>query len=265
MRKRLRAPLLALMSLVFLVGSAGCGSGQGQGAAQGSKAGHHQAAGMYAGASHGKTGGTGGRSGQSAARAGKHAGQSAAPTAAARTRYHFYFTVLPGTPKAPNSPLFIPANFTLPPESDITIRNVVNGTAPVTQAWSRVTGILGGTEEIAGKKVRSAPPKIVSHTFSVTVLHLNVPIPATSTVSFAFRTPAVGSYRWHCVAPCGTDTGGMQGAMRQSGWMNRHDAHVPHLKASVQSIRCNRRSRAPCGPSADARCDMAGRIGGPLR
>ncbi len=259
-----RPLLAALMALSLLTGAVGCGSGQGQGAAKSSQSsqgssGTKKSAGGGHSASQGKAGsggsqassknttkggGKGGSAGKSAK--GGHSGQNGAyssPQAAgAATTYHFYLTILTGgmTGK-PGWPIFTPADFTLPPESNVqvSIRNFDSGAAPVTSQWSRVTGTAGDTVEIAGKSVRSIPPQQVSHTFTVPQLHLNVPIPASSTVTFAFRTPASGTYTWRCEAPCGSGQSGMQGAMRTKGYMmgtmrisaTWDGPHVPGQKA----------------------------------
>ena len=186
-----RTPMIVALSLALAAIAAGCGHGQGS-LRQG------QAAGVYA------KGGAGGLQ-----------------VAPARARHHLYLAVLPGSPIGrPGSPLFTPADFTVPPDSDlvVSIRNFDKVTAPVPRAWSTVAGTSDGTVQIAGMAVRSVAPQQVSHTFTVPALHLNVPIPRSSTVTFTFRTPARGSYAWRCEAPCGTAAKGM-GALRLAGRM----------------------------------------------
>ncbi len=230
MRGAIRPLLAALVALGLLAGAAGCGTGQSQGAAKGSRS-SQSASGEKGSTGHKGSGGKSGSGGTRAAgqKSGATSGNGAETSASgsrqvagAAPTYHFYLSVLTGGMIGkPGSPLFTPADFTLPPKSHVlvTIRNFDSGTAPVTAQWSRVSGTLGGTIRIAGKSVRSIAPTQVSHTFTVARLHLNVPIPASATVSFALRTPASGTYTWRCEAPCGSGPSGMQGAMRTNGYM----------------------------------------------
>ena len=231
MRGTIRPLLAAVVALGLLAGVAGCGTGQSQGAAKSSQAGRSSSG------NHKSSSGQKGTTGKSASAGGPTGGQKSGATsgkgaesiasgnrqaAGAAPTYHFYLSVLTGGMIGkPGSPLFTPADFTLPPESHVivTIRNFDSGTAPVTSPWSRVSGTTGGSMNVAGRTVRSIAPQQVSHTFTVRKLHLNVPIPASATVSFALRTPASGTYTWRCEAPCGSGPSGMQGAMRTNGYM----------------------------------------------
>ena len=246
LRMTLRPFLVGMLALSLLAGAAGCGSSQSASSQKGgssqsssgkSSGGSQKSSGGKSGkssassqkSSGSKSGGASGKSGeQSAAGQGKKdQGQKSGAAgglmaAGTPTTYHFYLSVLTGGMVGkPGWPLFTPADFTLPPSSPVvvTIRNFDSGAAPVTAAYSRVSGTTGGDMQVAGKTVRSIPPQTVSHTFTVPQLHLNVPIPASSTVSFTFHTPASGTYTWRCEAPCGTGSNGMQGSMRSNGYM----------------------------------------------
>ena len=218
-----RLGVAALLAAGLL--ASGCGTGGGA-AGGGAKGGHQQAA--SAQKSGGKSKSGGGKEAGAKTSASHRSG--GAKDAAARTEgsarrvqaYHFYMTILTGAMVgSPGNPTYAPGNFTLPPESRVivTIRNYDTGTAPVPAAGGKVTGTVGDVISVDGKPEGSVAGNLVSHTFTVPRLHLNVPIPANATVSFAFHTPQPGIYTWLCAAPCGTGPSGTGGAMRQSGQM----------------------------------------------
>jgi hypothetical protein len=110
--------------------------------------------------------------------------------------------------------------------------------------WGRVTGTIGGTEEING-----APVKVLNtwsacaagHTFSIPGIGLNVPMGSPSTVAannklcatspctsgphdtmqFSFYSPkTTGDYFWQCRVPCGGGfLYGFGGPMQTIGFM----------------------------------------------
>jgi hypothetical protein len=63
------------------------------------------------------------------------------------------------------------------------------------------------------------PGRLLSHTFTVAALGINVPIPPLSVVTVTFKTGKAGTYTWNCLAPCGTGPGSMFGAMMTPGYM----------------------------------------------
>ncbi len=68
-----------------------------------------------------------------------------------------------------------------------------------------------------GRTVTSIPGDLLSHTFSVTALGVNVPIPALSTVTFTRIVERTGSCTWDRKAPCDANAmatpGFMQGTL----------------------------------------------------
>ena len=133
------------------------------------------------------------------------------------------------------------ANITLPAnrEIEVVITNYDNGTAtPSAPMFDNVTGTVGGTMEVVSNNgmnstegqagidvagiqtVSSLPPSVISHTFTVLGLNLNIPVPASSTVVAYFDTGAAGNYSWTCTTPCGSGASGYAGAMQSPGWMN---------------------------------------------
>ncbi len=126
---------------------------------------------------------------------------------------HLYLTV--GFNFTTQEDEYFPANFSLPLDTDVfvTITNYDNGTNPVPDSAGAVTGTVGTNVQINGRTVTSVPGASVSHTFTVPSLGINVPIPASSTVTFTLLVESPGVYDWHCLAPCDAN------AMRTPGFM----------------------------------------------
>ncbi len=133
---------------------------------------------------------------------------------------HLYLTV--GFNFTTGEDEYFPANFTIPADVNVvvTITNYDNGTNPVADSLGQVTGTVGGSAIINGLTVTSIPGASVSHTFTIMALGINVPIPASSSVTFTIRPEGPGTYQWHCMAPCDTnamDTPGfMEGTLTVS-------------------------------------------------
>lgn len=112
------------------------------------------------------------------------------------------------------------------------------------QFFGRVTGTIGGTATLTGKRYRVLDSyeasQGIGHTFTVPSLGINVPFEGVSTtaknicakapcdpgteahhvVKFSFMTPGPGQYRFQCFVPCGLDTlFGNGGAMSTLGYM----------------------------------------------
>ena len=108
--------------------------------------------------------------------------------------------------------------------------------------WGKVTGTIGGVEDVDGKPVtqlNSWSACNVGHTFSIPGINLNVPMaspdlsatlcgvsPCTTasphrTMTFSFNTPrAPGTYFWQCRIPCGGGfIDGFGGPMQTIGFM----------------------------------------------
>lgn len=102
---------------------------------------------------------------------------------------------------------------------------------------ANVTGTVGGMISVYGNQlvnssqgpnglqikgtqtVSSLPPSLISHTFTVPSLGLNIPMESESTVVAYFTTGGVGSYTWLCQTACGSGDDGQGGAMVTGGWM----------------------------------------------
>jgi hypothetical protein len=104
----------------------------------------------------------------------------------------------------------------------------------------QATGTVGGTFELNGKTVQGIDPDSASHVFAIPQIGLSVPlegVPGTAknpcsnapcplsmdheTISFTFRTPAKGLYRWQCFVPCAAGyIAGFGGPMQTVGYMD---------------------------------------------
>jgi len=105
---------------------------------------------------------------------------------------------------------------------------------------SGVSGTTGNLEVINGTPEHGIDPNNAAHTFTVPDINLNVPLPGISstaknpcsvapctlaeshnTITFSFRSPGPGSYRWQCFVPCGAGTlFGNGGPMQTIGYMS---------------------------------------------
>jgi hypothetical protein len=126
-----------------------------------------------------------------------------------------------GWPKYVPSSVTVPANTTV----KLTIVSYDDGTAPLLTGMTQYVNVQGGTETVDGNPVTSVPNSNISHTFTVPSLGLNAVIPAVPsgqnsvTVVFTFKVSKPGTYVWHCFAPCGSGSTGMEGSMATMGWM----------------------------------------------
>jgi hypothetical protein len=104
----------------------------------------------------------------------------------------------------------------------------------------QATGTVGGTIMVDGKPTVAVDPTTASHVFAIPEIGLSVPLPgpaagtknlcanapcslsnAHNTISFTFRTPAKGLYRWQCFVPCALGfINGVGGPMATVGYMD---------------------------------------------
>lgn len=132
------------------------------------------------------------------------------------------------------------ANITLPAHRtiELVIINFDQGNATLpSPQFADVTGTTGGTISLysndvvnssesssgiqinASASVSSVSPTLISHTFTVPGLGLNIPVASQSTIVAFFATGAPGNYLWLCASPCGSGATGTEGAMETPGWM----------------------------------------------
>jgi hypothetical protein len=104
----------------------------------------------------------------------------------------------------------------------------------------QVTGTMGGNMLVNGKPTQAIDPGTASHVFAIPALGLYVPLIGISdnaknpcanapcplstdhfTISFTFRTPGKGLYRWQCFVPCAAGwIEGFGGPMQTVGYMD---------------------------------------------
>lgn len=132
------------------------------------------------------------------------------------------------------------ANITLPANQliELVITNYDDGNASlVAPNYANVTGTISGSETVfnnanvnstisssgivlRGSQILSyMSSSVISHTFTVPSLNLNLPIATQSTIVALFNTGAPGKFNWMCAATCGSGSQGTAGAMATSGWM----------------------------------------------
>ena len=127
-------------------------------------------------------------------------------------------------------PAYTPSTLVLPAHSlvTLTIRNYDLGDTPLpnNSQFTKVQGTVGGTALVNGKPYTSLAGDKVAHTFTITKLNLNVPIPGDApngasyvAVTFTFRTGDAGTYMFECFDPCGTGSMGWMGPMMTKGYM----------------------------------------------
>ena len=105
---------------------------------------------------------------------------------------------------------------------------------------SQSEGTTGGDFDLNGRRTQAINPNTASHVFAIPQIGLSVPLegvpdsaknpcgnaPCTlkqdhETVSFSFKTPARGLYRWQCFVPCAAGyIAGFGGPMQTVGYMD---------------------------------------------
>ena len=161
-----------------------------------------------------------------------------------------YFVQDPNTRQWVHTTLFsVPAHTTV----HMTILGYDGCTPPRNNFWSLVQGTIGGTVNVSivNNKGVATPTRRVSvingwagctvaHTFAIPALHLFIPVaspnaldsannlcgvsPCTSgphsVMTFSFKVPAAGTFRWQCYVPCGGGfVDGNGGPMQTIGYM----------------------------------------------
>jgi hypothetical protein len=127
-------------------------------------------------------------------------------------------------------PAYTPEKLTVPAHSTVTltIRNYDLGdtTLPKGSPYTQVQGISNNIAYADGHPYTSLAPDRVAHTFTISQLNINVPIPGDTTtgkpyatITFTFHTGAAGTYMFECFDPCGMGTSGWLGPMTKMGYM----------------------------------------------
>lgn len=124
---------------------------------------------------------------------------------------------------APNK-LVVPANSIV----TVTLKDYDLGDTPLPSGspYTKVLGVVGGKAYVDGKGYNYLAPEKVAHTFTISQLNVNVPLPGDApknaqydTITFTFHTGKAGTYTFQCFDPCGTGTSGWMGPMMTKGYM----------------------------------------------
>jgi hypothetical protein len=124
-------------------------------------------------------------------------------------------------------PAYSPTALVVPANSLVTITlhdyDLGNTAMPKDTPFAAVQGTVGGVAYLNGRPYSSLGLDKIAHTFTITDLHLNVPLPGdgkeSDTISFTFHTGQAGSYSFRCYDPCGTGASGWAGPMTTKGYM----------------------------------------------
>jgi hypothetical protein len=133
-------------------------------------------------------------------------------------------------------PAFEPATISIPANRPVTITvTYLDGSTPLTsslRSYSKVTGVVGDDIEIvpirvghpkiatgAAREVDAVSASVVSHTFTIPALGINVPLLGGSRTSFTIEIAKPGTYTWECFDPCGSGASGFGAPMGLTGYM----------------------------------------------
>lgn len=124
-------------------------------------------------------------------------------------------------------PAYTPNNLSVPANSLVTVTlhdyDLGNTAMPNGTPFTAVQGTVGGVAYLNGHPYTSLAPDKIAHTFTIPVLHINVPFPGdgkeSDVISFTFRTGKAGTYVFQCFDPCGTGSSGFDGPMSAKGYM----------------------------------------------
>ncbi len=127
-------------------------------------------------------------------------------------------------------PAYSPTNLVVPANSIVTITlrdyDLGDTALPTNSPFTTVQGTVDRLAYADGKAYSSLAPEKVAHTFTISQLHINVPLPgdapkgaASDTITFTFHTGKAGTYTFQCFDPCGTGSNGWEGPMVTKGYM----------------------------------------------
>jgi hypothetical protein len=130
----------------------------------------------------------------------------------------------------------LPANTVV----NVTIYQFDSQTGLRNEFLGQARGTIGGTMTLDGKATPTIDPATASHVFAIPEMDVSVPLQGVSsdaknpcpnapcslstahhTISFSFRTPGKGLYRWQCFVPCAAGwIQGLGGPMQTVGYMD---------------------------------------------
>jgi hypothetical protein len=127
-------------------------------------------------------------------------------------------------------PAYSPTNLVVPANSFVTVTlrdyDLGDTALPANSPFTTVQGTVERQAFADGKAYSSLAPEKVAHTFTISQLHINVPLPGDApqgatvdTITFTFHTGKAGTYTFQCLDPCGTGSSGWEGPMVTKGYM----------------------------------------------
>src|SRR5947209_2678126 len=127
-------------------------------------------------------------------------------------------------------PAYTPSRLVVPANSlvTVTLRDYDLGDTPLpnNSPFTKVQGTVGSGATVDGRAYSSLLPEKVAHTFTISQLQINVPLPGDApkgaeydTITFTFHTGKAGTYTFQCFDPCGTGSTGWMGPMMTKGYM----------------------------------------------
>lgn len=124
-------------------------------------------------------------------------------------------------------PAYAPNTLTVPANSLVTVTlhddDLGDTPLPNGSPFTTVQGTVGGAAYVNGVPYTSLAPDKIAHTFTIPLLHVNVPLPGdgkeSDSITFTFRTGKAGTYLFQCFDPCGTGSSGWMGPMMMKGYM----------------------------------------------
>ena len=148
----------------------------------------------------------------------------------------YYVVDANGTHWRRNTTFVLPANTVV----HVTVYQYDGDSGLRNEFLAQSQGTVGGNFMLNGKPTQAIDPDTASHVFAIPQIGLSVPLkgvpdsaknpcgnaPCTlaqdhETISFAFRTPGRGLYRWQCFVPCAAGfIAGFGGPMQTVGYMD---------------------------------------------
>lgn len=104
-----------------------------------------------------------------------------------------------------------PANITVPANTlvKLVIVDYDDGGNNMSSQLATVSGTLGNSMLVFNSTSNAATTAqsvstdgVIAHTFTISALGLNIPVPASSTVVTYVRFDKAGTYTWNCFSPC---------------------------------------------------------------
>ena len=109
----------------------------------------------------------------------------------------------------------VPANYlNVAGTKNDTITIIDNNVVNATNINTSTINIQNGAETVS-----SISTNVISHTFTVPDLNINIPVALLTTEQAYIYFSQPGTFNWRCMVSCGSGSSGWDGAMSTNGWM----------------------------------------------